>query len=105
MYLKDKYPAIEMYNAYNYIINMIWVYTIIVTFGLDEVYEKFVAQYDLFEKLVKEYEKDIVDMLGDYNKAVLYMMLLNKDVSKEAVKQLYIAYKEKRNNGEFSVQI
>ena len=51
MYLKDKYPAIEVYNAYNYIINMIWVYTIIVTFGLDEVYEKFVAQYDLFEKL------------------------------------------------------
>lgn len=105
MYLKDKYPAIEVYNAYNYIINMIWVYTIIVTFGLEDVYKEFEKQYDLFEKLLKEYEKEILEMLGDYNKAVLYMMLLDKDVSKEAVKQLYISFKEKRNNGEFSVQI
>ena len=44
-------------------------------------------------------------MLGAYNKAVLYMMLLDKDLSKTAVKELYITFKEKRNNGEFSVQI
>lgn len=105
MYLKDKYPEIEVYNAYNYVINMIWVYTIIVTFGLDEVYKEFEKQYDLFEKLVKEYEKEIFEMLGAYNKAVLYMMLLDKDLSKTAVKELYITFKEKRNNGEFSVQI
>lgn len=105
MYLKDKYPEIEVYNAYNYIINMIWVYTIIVTWGLDKVYKEFEKQYNLFLKLVKQYEKEVLEMLGDYNKAVLYMMLLDKDASKEAVKQLYIAFKEKRNNGEFSVQI
>ena len=33
------------------------------------------------------------------------MMILNKDLSKDAVKQLYVTYKEKRNNGEFSLQI
>lgn len=105
MYLKGKYPEIELYNAYNYVINMIWVYTIIVTFGLDEVYKEFEKNYNLFEELIKEYENDIVKMLDVYNKAIFYMIILNKDLSKEAVKQLYITYKEKRNNGEFSLQI
>ena len=33
------------------------------------------------------------------------MMLLNKEYSKPAVKQLYKTYKEKRNEGDFGVQI
>lgn len=105
LYLKDKYPEIELYNAYNYIINMIWVYTIIVTFGLDDVYKEFEKRYELFEELVKKYENEVVSLLDNYNKAVLYMMLVNKDISKEAVKQFYIAFKQKRNDGEFSLQI
>ena len=105
LYLKDKYPEVEFYNAYNFIINMIWVYTIIVTFGLDEIFPKFEKNYELFKKLFLEYEEETLKMLDNYNKAVLYMMLLDKQVSKEAVKQLYIAFKEKRNNGEFSLQI
>ncbi len=105
IYLKDKYPEIEIYNVFNYVINMIWVYTIIATFDLDDVYKEFVKQYDLFEKLIKEHEKEIVEMLETYNRAVLYMMLLNTDLSKETAKQFYITYKEKRNNGEFSLQI
>lgn len=105
IYLKDKYPEIEIYNVFNYVINMIWVYTIIATFDLDDVYKEFVKQYDLFEKLINEYEDEMLEMLETYNKAVLYMMLLNKDLSKETVKQFYITYKEKRNSGEFSLQI
>lgn len=105
LYLKDKYPEIELYNAYNYIINMIWVYTIIVTFGLDDVYKEFEKRYELFEELVKKYEDEVVSLLDNYNKAVLYMMLVNKDISREAVKQFYIAFKQKRNDGEFSLQI
>ncbi len=84
---------------------MIWVYTIIVTFNLDEVYKEFEKKYELFEDLVNEYQDEIVKMLDTYNKAVFYMMILNKDLSKDAVKQLYVTYKEKRNNGEFSLQI
>lgn len=101
LYLKDKYPEIELYNAYNYIINMIWVYSIIVTFELNEVYKEFEKRYDLFEKLVKKYEKEIIELLDDYNKAILYMMLVNKDISKEAVKQFYIACKEKETMESF----
>ena len=41
LYLKDKYPKIEVYNAYNYVINMIWVYTIICAFDLDEVFNNY----------------------------------------------------------------
>lgn len=104
MYLKDKYPEIEMYNAYNFIINMIWVYTIIVAFDLDDVYKEFEKRYELFKELVEKYN-EIPNMLDNYNKAVLYMLLLDKDISKGAVKELYKSFKEKRNNGEFSLQI
>lgn len=104
-YLDGKYKELDLYNAYNYIINMIWVYTIIVAFDLEEVYKDFEKQYDLFEKLVNKYGNDITDKLDNYNKSVLYMMLLNKEYSKPAVKQLYKTYKEKRNEGDFGVQI
>ena len=105
LYLDGKYERLDLYNAYNFIINMIWVYTIIVTFDLDEVYKEFEKRYSLFEKVVKKYENDIIDKLNNYNKAVMYMMLLNKDISKKAVKELYKSYKIKRNEGEFELQI
>ncbi|MBR2289251.1 MAG: glycosyltransferase family 2 protein [Clostridia bacterium] len=106
LYLKDKYPEIEIYNEHNYIINMIWVYTIISAFDLDDVYKKFKADnYALFEELINKHEKELTELLDYYNKSVLYLMLLNVDASKEATKTLYKTYKEKRNNGEFSLQI
>lgn len=105
LYLDGKYQELDLYNAYNYIINMIWVYTIIVAFDLDDVYKDFEKQYDLFENLVNKYKNEIIDQLDNYNKAVLYMMLLDKEYSKPAVKQLYKTYKEKRNAGNFNLQI
>ena len=105
IYLKDKYPEIEIYNEYNYVINMIWVYTIISAFDLEEVYEKFKMNFTLLEKIMDSHENQITELLDNYNKSVLYMMLLNHDISREAVKVLYKTYKEKRNNGEFSLQI
>lgn len=105
IYLEGKYKELDLYNAYNFIINMIWVYTIIVTFDLEDVYKEFEKIYPIFEKLIGKYENNITNMLDNYNKSVLYMMLLDKKLSKPAVKQLYKSYKEKRNNGEFSLQI
>lgn len=105
LYLDGKYEELDLYNAYNYIINMIWVYTIIVTFDLNDVYEEFNKQYDLFIKLVTKYDNEIIEKLDTYNKAVLYMMLLNKDISKPAVKEFYKAFKIKRNEGDFFLQI
>lgn len=104
-YLKGKYKETEIYNQYNYVINMIWVYTIIATFGLEEINEQYNKNYKVLEDIIKESEKEIVEKLDYYNKAVLYMILLNRDISKEAIKNLYVACKEKRNNGEFSLQI
>ncbi len=104
-YLDGKYKELDLYNAYNFIINMIWVYTIIVAFDLEDVYKEFEKLFPLFEKLIDLYKNQITDKLDNYNKSVLYMMLLDKQVSKPAVKKLYKSYKEKRNNGEFSLQI
>lgn len=104
-YLDGKYHELDLYNAYNFVINMIWVYTIIVTFDLDDVYREFEKKYPLFEKLIEKYGNELTEMLDNYNKVVLYLMLLDKEVSKSTVKELYKTYKEKRNNGEFSLQI
>lgn len=104
-YLDGRYEELDLYNAYNFVINMIWVYTIIVAFDLEEVYDDFKNQYDLFESLINKYQNRIIDKLDNYNKAVLYMMLLDKEYSKPAVKQLYKTFKEKRNEGDFSLQI
>ena len=105
LYLDGKYKELDLYNEYNFIINMIWVYTIIVAYDLEDVYKDFKKQYNLFEKVINKHEKEITDMLDNYNKSILYMMLLNKELSKPAVKQLYRTYKEKRNEGEFGIQI
>lgn len=105
LYLKDKYPKIEVYNAYNYVINMIWVYTIICAFDLDEVFNNYDRDYNLLVEIMKKYGNEITDKLDYYNKAVLNMLLLNKDICKEPVKVLYKTFKEKRNNGEFDLQI
>lgn len=105
MYLKDKYPNIEIYNAYNYVINMVWVYTIICAFELDEVFNTFDRDYNLLVDIIKKYGTDITSKLDNYNNAVLNMLLLNKDICREPVKVLYKTFKEKRNNGEFDLQI
>lgn len=104
-YLDGKYKELDVYNAYNYVINMIWVYTIIVSFDLEEVYKDFENNYTLFEDLIHIYGNEIIDKLDNYNKAVLYMMLLDKETSKPAVKAFYKAFKEKRNEGDFKLQI
>ena len=103
--MDGKYHELDLYNAYNFVINMIWVYTIIVTFDLDDVYREFEKKYPLFEKLIEKYGNELTEKLDNYNKVVLYLMLLDKEVSKSTVKELYKTYKEKRNNGEFSLQI
>ena len=104
-YLDGKYEELDLYNAYNFVINMIWVYTIIVTFDLDEVYEEYKKHYNLFEQLINKYNNQIIEKLDNYNKIVLYMLLLDKETSKPAVKELYKSYKMKRNEGDFGLQI
>ena len=105
LYLDGKYKELDLYNAYNFIINMIWVYTIIVAFDLNDVYSEFNTHFNLFTTLIERYNHEITDKLDNYNKAVLYMMLLDKDASKPAVKEFYKIFKVKRNEGDFNLQI
>lgn len=105
LYLFNKYPEIEEYNAYNFIINMIWVYTIIIYYDINELYSKYDEYYKLFKKLVVKYNSTLEKELDNYNKAILNMLMLNKDVSIPAIKELYNSFRIKRENGEFSNQI
>lgn len=105
LYLKDKYPSIEVYNAYNFIINMIWVYTIIVSYDIKELYSEFDKRYKNFIEIITKYREEIIDKLEDYNKAILYMMLTDKNTSRKAIKEFFIAFRKKREEGDFSIQI
>ena len=105
LYLFNKYPEIEEYNAYNFIINMLWVYTIIVYFDLNELYEKYDNYYPLFRELVVKYKDTLQKELDDYNKILLHMIMLDKKIAIPAIKELYNSFKIKRENGEFLNQI
>lgn len=105
IYLKDKYPEIEEYNAYNFMINMIWVYTIIVSYEIDGLDSKYDELYQKLLEIIEKYGDKITGKLENYNKAVLYMILTDKETSKEAIKTFYKVFKKKRENGNFSLQI
>lgn len=105
LYLKDKYPQIEVYNAYNFVINMIWLYTIIVSYDIHELYSKYDELYKKFTEIIEEYGEEIIDKLENYNKAILYMMLTDKETSREAIKEFFLAFRKKREKGDFCLQI
>lgn len=104
-YMFNKYPEIELYNAYNFVINAIWLYTIIVNFNIEELYERYESVYKLLMSLVEKYGDALQKELDEYNKAILYLMMLDKEISKSAIKEIYSKFKEKRENGEFEKQI
>ena len=105
LYLFNKYPEIEEYNAYNFIINMIWVYTIIVYYDIRDLYGKYEEYYKILKKLVIKYDYTVQKELDDYNKAILHMLMLDKDASIPAIKALYDSFRVKRESGEFLKQI
>ena len=88
-YLEGKYDKLDLYNSYIFIHDMINAYSIIVTYDLDDLYLPFEELFPTFKKLMNKYNNKISDMLDDFNKAMLYMMLFDKEKSKLAIKQLY----------------
>lgn len=104
-YLEGKYKEINIYNVYNFVLNTIRGYTNIVTADLSELNGEFEKHYELLVKLVKKYGNEIIDKIDDYNKVILYMMLLDKETSKPAVKEFYKSFKQKRDEGEFKIQV
>lgn len=104
-YLKGKYEEINKYNDYNFVISMIWVYTIILKYEIKELEPKFDEIMPLIKKMV-ENDKDLFDKeLDYYNKAILNMMLLDKSITRKAVIELYTECRKKREEGEFLLQI
>ena len=77
----------------------------VLPFDLKEVFKVFDKDYKLLQEIVKEYNTELTSKLDNYNLAVLNMLLLDKDICIEPVKVLYKTFKEKRNNGEFELQI
>lgn len=103
-YVFEKYPELEPYNAYNFILNAIRLYTIIVSFNLEELYDRYEDVYKLLISLIEKHEEIILKELDNYSKAVLYLMLLDKETSKTAIKEIYNKFQEKRFKGECDTQ-
>ena len=108
LYLFNKYPydvEIEEYNAYNFIINMIWFYCVINAYNLEELKPDFDKIYPLFVSLVNKHKDTIEKEMNIFNKTVLNMMLIDKDSTRVAIKEFYLSQRIKRENGNLDIQI
>ena len=108
LYFFEKYPEnikIQEYNAYNFIMNMIWLYSLIVTYNLEELEKDFIEIFPFFISLVEKNKQIIDKELNIFNKTILNMILIDKDSTKKAIKELYVSERMKRENGESNLQI
>ncbi len=104
-YLEGKYKELDVYNEYNFIISMIWVYTIIVAFEINDLESKIDEIFPLLKKLTEKNSDLLNKELDHYNKAMLSMILLDRKTTHNAIKELYIECKKLREDGNFSLQI
>ena len=108
LYLFNKYPydkEIEEFNAYNFVINMVWFYSLINAHDLVELQDDFDKVYPLLKNLVEKHEKIIEREINLFNRTILNMILIDKDGTKKAIKELYWSQRLKRENGESNLQI
>ncbi len=105
LYIYKNNKELREYNEYNYVISMVWLYTILVRYDINELFPKYNELFLTVEEIMNKDGEFIWSKLDYYNKALLYMMLLDKETSREAIKQFYISYKAKREAGEFKLQI
>lgn len=104
-YLKGKYNEIDQYNDYNFVISMIWVYTIILKYEINDLEKEFDTIMLMIEEMVKNNKELFDNKLDYYNKAILNMMLLDRKITKKAIIELYTECRKKREEGEFLLQI
>lgn len=104
IYLDGKYKELDFYNAYNFILNAIRGYTNIVASDLCDLYNEFEKHYELLKILIEKYGNKIIEPIDDFNKIILSMMLLDKETSKSAIKELHKSFDKKRYEGNFNIQ-
>lgn len=104
-YLKGKYEEIDQYNDYNFVISMIWVYTIILKYEIKDLEPKFDEIIPIISDMFNKNRNLFDNKLDYYNKALLNMMLLDKEITKKAIIELYTECRRKREEGEFLLQI
>ncbi len=93
MYLDGKYKELDIYNAYNYAINILNIYCVISTYEILELNNDFEEPCNLLFKLVDKYGYELIKKMSDFDKATLYMLLIDKEKSKPVVKLLYNTYR------------
>ncbi len=105
LYIYKNNKELREYNEYNYVISMVWLYTILVRYDIKDLFAKYDELFLTVKEIMNKDGEFILNKLDYYNKSLLYMMLLDKETSKEAIRQFYISYKAKREAGEFKLQI
>ena len=100
LYVNQNIPEVKQYNEYNFITCATWIYTILVTYDIDELYSNYNKIFDNVKNIMMNSNSNFIwDKLNYYRKAILSMILFDKETSKEAIKQLYLSYEEKRKIG------
>lgn len=100
LYIEEKHPMLRIYNAYSFALYMIKSYSEMLCSDFDE---ETVKEYDIFYcrnykilvQQINEYEKDIVVFLTTFQKTILYMILYDRIVTQNMIRE--ICKKEKGN--------
>ena len=87
-FLKDRYEEMEKYNAIGFIANMTLVYKNAATYDIDELYEDFEKNYELFCRLTEKYKNECLNEFNDYKRLLLSIILWNVKLGKEIVKEV-----------------
>lgn len=92
LYVNNNIPEVTKYNSYNFITCAIWLYSAIVTYDFYELYYEYEKVFMTLKNIMTSKHSDFIwNKLNYYRRAILDMILLDKDMSKEAIKQLYLA--------------
>lgn len=93
LYINRNIPQVTKYNSYNFVTCAIWLYSAIVTYDFNELYSKYEEIFEILKNIMISNQSDFIwSKLNYYRRAILDMMLLDKHMSKEAIKQLYLAH-------------
>ena len=78
------------FNAYGFINNIIWFYTVISTFKIPKLEIQFMEVYDFLKELISNHREIIEKYMSDYNKTILELMNNDSKDAREKVKNIYL---------------
>lgn len=88
-HFKNKYnDKIQFMNKYAFAVNIIVIYRKIVLNHFDDIYNDFMKHYDLFLKVINEYETEIRKILTPNQNLVLDFMLTDLSTAPEKIRNV-----------------